>query len=330
MRRIYLFWVVIAILALPACFGQAVVSVKAGLIHYVEGDVSLDGKAVAPKFGQFPEVKANGILKTASGRAEILLSPGVFLRVGEDSSFKMISTKLEDVRLELLTGSVLVECAELNEDTAVTFVRQDSTISLKKNGLYRLESDPAQLLVYDGRAEITAAGQTLLAAKGRRVALDGELVATKFDTKLTDSLYRWSNRRAGYMALANVSSAKAQWDRGFRTGISDWYWNPYLGMVTFIPGRGTIYSPFGYSYYSPRVVYYAVYAPPPSMNTGGRGFGGSTYNPQLGYNVSGGRSYDGGSVAASSGPSAAPAPAASPRGGEASSGRGGEGGGRNQ
>lgn len=319
----------VALLGCWVVSGQSVVSVKAGLIHYVEGEVTLDGKAVQPKFAEFPDVKPNGVLRTAQGRVEVLLNPGVFLRLGEESGFRMVSNRLEDTRLELVAGSLLVECTELVEATAITLLYKDSTVVLKKNGLYRLDADPPQLLVYDGRADVSAAGQTLMAGKGRRVELEGALAAQKFDTKLTDSLYRWSYRRSGYLALANVSSAKAQWDRGYR-GFSDWYWNPYLGLITFVPGRGTIYSPFGWSFYSPRVVYYAVYAPPAKSVSSG-GFDGPRYNPQLGYSTYSGRSYSGSAPSVSSGgPAAAAAPAASPRTSEAASGRGGEGGGRNR
>ena len=46
--------------------------------------------------------------------AEILLTPGVFLRVAENSSIKMISSRLIDTRVDLLSGSILIECAELS------------------------------------------------------------------------------------------------------------------------------------------------------------------------------------------------------------------------
>src|SRR5258707_6533850 len=34
-----------------------------------------------------------------------------------------------------------------------------------------------------------------------------------------------------------------------------WYWSPWFGAYTFIPGDGIFYSPFGWGFYSPRVVY---------------------------------------------------------------------------
>src|SRR6476469_7474053 len=87
-----------------AAFAQSVISAHSGLIHYVEGQVSLDGKQVEVKNASFPEVKENMELRTADGRAEVLLSPGAFLRLGENSAIRMVSNKLTDSRLEFLSG----------------------------------------------------------------------------------------------------------------------------------------------------------------------------------------------------------------------------------
>ena len=77
-----------------AALAQSVISARSGLIHYVEGQVYLGDQPVETKFGSFPEVKENGQLRTEDGRAEVLLTPGVFLRLGENSSFRMVTNRL--------------------------------------------------------------------------------------------------------------------------------------------------------------------------------------------------------------------------------------------
>ena len=88
-----------ALLLTPALFGQMAISVKSGLIHHIEGQALLDGVAVKKKTNEFPMVKEGSTFATERGTAEILLSPGSFLRLGPDSSFQMKSVKLEDARL---------------------------------------------------------------------------------------------------------------------------------------------------------------------------------------------------------------------------------------
>src|SRR5713226_3930888 len=81
-------------------FAQTVISAHSGLIHYVEGRVLLDGKPVEVKITSFPEIKEGKEFRTEDGRAEVLLNPGVFLRMGENSAIRMVSNKLSDSRVE--------------------------------------------------------------------------------------------------------------------------------------------------------------------------------------------------------------------------------------
>src|ERR1700731_2611898 len=90
-------------------FAQSVISAHSGLIHYVEGRVLLDGKPVEVSLTAFPEVKQGMELRSEDGRAEVLLNPGVFLRLAENSSIRMVSNKLDDSRVEFLSGSAVIE-----------------------------------------------------------------------------------------------------------------------------------------------------------------------------------------------------------------------------
>src|SRR5665213_129110 len=88
---------VAAILALslaPHAWAQSVISAHSGVVHYIEGDVSIDGTAIHPKFAKFPDVKAGQVVATAEGRSGILRTPGVFLRIAENSSVRMLSNIL--------------------------------------------------------------------------------------------------------------------------------------------------------------------------------------------------------------------------------------------
>ena len=54
----------------PPAWAQSVISAHSGVIHYVEGDVTIDGTAVHPKFAEFPDVKSGQLVATEEGRAE--------------------------------------------------------------------------------------------------------------------------------------------------------------------------------------------------------------------------------------------------------------------
>ena len=57
----------------------------------------------------------------------MLLTPGVFLRVGENSAFRMVTNRLIDTRLQFLSGSAVVEAEEIGKDNSVTVVYKDAT-----------------------------------------------------------------------------------------------------------------------------------------------------------------------------------------------------------
>src|SRR5579863_2004073 len=99
----------LGLLTLPSTFAQSVISAHSGVVQYVEGRAFIDGQQVDPKIGHFPEIKNNQEFRTEDGRAEILLTPGAFLRMGEDSGIRMLSNGLDDTRVEVTGGAAIVE-----------------------------------------------------------------------------------------------------------------------------------------------------------------------------------------------------------------------------
>jgi hypothetical protein len=332
MKRTLFALAVVGCVSMPAP-AQNVVSARAGLVNYTEGVVTLRDEPVRLTTKQtYVEMKDNDVLRTARGRAEVLLSPGVVMRLAEESAVRLVSGSLTDTRVAVLQGDVVIEASELFEGSRVRVALADREADLAKVGLYRFTSDPAEIRVYDGRIEVPSGNpdKPTIAKKGSVVSMGNGLIARKFDTDEGDTFYRWASRRSGYIAMANVSSARMLQDDyygyGFRSG---WIYNPYLGIMTFIPMNGSIYSPFGYRYYTPRTVY-AVFAPPPPVGGGGAGpsMGGfdrtPSYNPNYGYNTVGARS--GGGMSSSGSMGAGPAPstpaAAASDGGDRSGGGG--------
>src|SRR5271168_4987569 len=102
----------LATLAAFAAYGQSVVSVRSGLINFAEGEVLLSGQPVEQRAGKFPEVREGSELTTEAGRAEVLLTPGMVMRVGPDSAITMTSASLIDTRVEFRRGSAVIEVSE--------------------------------------------------------------------------------------------------------------------------------------------------------------------------------------------------------------------------
>jgi hypothetical protein len=270
--------------ALPS-FAQPVISAKSGLLNYAEGDVTINGQPVDLSSVHFSDVKENGVVKTVDGRAEMLLTPGAILRLGENSSVRMISNRLVDTRLELLAGSAVVEADQIAKDTNITILCKEALVALPKAGLYRFNAEPAQLKVFKGDAQVDLSGNTSTVSAGHMIPLSGGAASvSKFDVEDTDSLDRWSHRRGSYLAMANASAANSlmnsgtgygAWSNGgylpgygFLAGwgmqgcASAWMWNTYYSMMTYMPCYGSLWSPYGYRFWSPYTIgYYSGFAP---------------------------------------------------------------------
>jgi hypothetical protein len=278
----------------PAAFAQDVISAKSGTIHYYEGKVLLGGQQLFTKPSEFPQIKENEVLATEEGRVEVLLTPGVFLRVGEHSSVKLLSSRLSDTRLDLLSGQAVVEMADAGlmdapKSAPITVLIKDTTLTIRKKGIYNLSMD--QVKVFNGELEAVSNDQVLVVKDGRTLALDGTLALNKFDTDERDSLLRWTKHRAEYMSMASISAAKSVRNSGGGWNSSGWLFNPYFGMFTFIPSRGIYNSPFGYQFYSPYSVG-RIYARRPVFQpgwnqSGWNGGGGYATMPRSGGGYSG-------------------------------------------
>lgn len=243
-------------------FAQAVVSAHSGTVHYFEGAVTIDGAAIEAKKAKFNELKDNGVLATAQGRAEVLLTPGVILRIGENSSIKMLDTRLLSTRVELLSGSAMLESddPEVNlKDPAVTIVYKDYQLQPVKYGLFEITAEPSQLKVFKGQVEVVAADSRVVVKEGHLLPFSAALLAEKFDAKTADDLYLWTRDRSAYLSVANVSAANtashftslpSTW-QSYGPYRGSWYYNQYMDMFTFMPFNGTLWSPFGYGFFSP-------------------------------------------------------------------------------
>lgn len=256
----------LALLAGPSLWAQAVISAHAGMVNFVEGEVQLAGQRVKLDGAIFPDVKIGQTLSTKAGHAEILLTPGVFLRLDNHSSIKMISNKLTDTQVEVLSGSALVEADEILKDNHVSVKMGDSETVLLKTGLYHFNADAGQVRTFEGKAQVSADSKSTELKGGRTLLVDSSLTPDKFDKKKSkDELYAWSALRNTQLELANISTARTR--NSGSLVASMWAWDPWYGMYTFLPRTGYCYSPFGMTWYSPATVW-TVFRPAYSPDYG--------------------------------------------------------------
>jgi hypothetical protein len=239
-----------------------------GTLNYVEGQASIGDQALNSKSIGTAELQPGESVVTEKGNAEVLLTPGVFLRIGNNSSVKMISPSLTDTEVEVDQGHAMIEVAEIHPENSLRVVEDGTATKLLKTGLYDFNRNQRELRVFDGKAFVESGREHVDVKGGREVTLASNDLskARKFDKKPYEEgdLFRWSSLRSGYLAEANVDAAGMYAGSGWGGGGlgwwgADWYWDPWFDAFTFIPGDGIFYSPFGWGFYSPWWVYEAPF-----------------------------------------------------------------------
>ncbi len=233
-----------------------------GTLNYLEGQVSVQGQRESVNAVGTLTLDANQVLNTGQGNAELLLTPGVFLRVGHNSEIKMLSPGLADTGVQLLRGSAMVEVDEIFKENNLTVAVDGSQTRIEKVGLYAFSTEHPSVKVLDGKAEIRQGTQKLKLTKGHEALLaEGmPMLRKRFDKNQEEagSLFRWSKLRSDYETQANVDEANNLVDLGGWWGPG-WYWDPLWWDFAFLPGAGIGWGPFGYPFFSPWAIGYAPY-----------------------------------------------------------------------
>ena len=252
-----------------------------GTLNYVEGEVSVQGQAQSPKSVGSTYLEPNQVMDTSNGYAEMLLTPGVYLRLGHNSEVRMISPGLADTEVQIDRGSAMVEADELFKENNVTVAVDGATTQIEKTGLYEFNAAHPSVEVLDGKATVFEGDQRMKLGKGREVLLaQSNLIRQKYnkDQVESDPLYRWSKLRGEYATESNVSEGNALLAYGGWWGPG-WYWDPFWADFAFMPGMGMFWGPFGYPFFAPWAVGYAPY-----YGFGG-GYGGFYHYPAAGGRV---------------------------------------------
>lgn len=250
----------LATLFVTAAFGQNAISARPGTLNYIEGQATINGQELSAKSVGKTELGAGQTIETRNGKAEVLLTPGVFLRLDENSAVRMISPDLTHTEVQVDRGRAQVEVDQLYKQNNIVVSAGSSRTQLLKQGLYSFDADSGHLRVFDGKAAVLpdspADNEKPITVKGgKQLALNGDLTKPqRFDRdRSEDALFKWSSLRSQYLGEANVQLASQYaGTRGFNPG---WYWNTGLYSYTWLPGGGPYFSPFGYGFYSPSYLY---------------------------------------------------------------------------
>jgi hypothetical protein len=284
-----------------------VISARAGGVNAVTGRASMHprGNSEWQQLTIKEDLETGDVVRTGlDGRVEMLLNPGSYMRIGENSEFELADNSLENLEVRLIRGTAIVEATGAeNTELLINIVTPHTRLAIVRRGLYRLNvvpGDGTELIVRKGRVMLDDS-HTKVKGGNKVVFSSGSFSIAKLgqtDKKNPDNLESWSKQRAETVAQANqkirgrdmsllMASMNAAWDRRFSPAYGIWMFNAGYSCYTFVPFFNGWGSPYGSSYssslflgYYDRSFYYGTsrgYSP--GNNSSGPSTGTSTSGP---------------------------------------------------
>jgi hypothetical protein len=261
------------------------ISAKAGGVNTVVGRVMVTRQGQDPQLlSSTDDLAAKDVVTTgATSNAEILLNPGSYLRLAENSEFQFDDISLDHLKLRLTKGSAIVETTGVADmDLGIKVATPNATFTINRSGIYRInvEQSASELAVYKGRATYGENKADVLKG-GNSVRLSNGVAELARVPKEKDGFVLWSKQRAQLLAKANERLSRRvlngylndrSWDSWFcgpsRFGL--WTFNASFGCYTFLPFYYGWSSPYGHYYgsYYWRGGYYGGNPNPIIVNNG--------------------------------------------------------------
>ena len=193
-----------ALVTLSLMLGAAMAFEQPGaarqVVAHIEGTVLIDGQRLDTSASPFP-LRQNSVVRTESGRAEIRLTAGDTVFLGENASMRVNDSRSLNLgRFEVLAGSAVVITGHLGPAVAC-----EEEVTLSDSGIFRFDVHPVggekfcQVRVYRGAAAAPMPSFIWVLTTGKLIDLNrrcgDHIPRNEFNVEDADHLDRWSRQR---------------------------------------------------------------------------------------------------------------------------------------
>jgi hypothetical protein len=244
-----------------------VISARAGGVNAVTGRATMrpHGNAEWQQLTIKEDLETGDVVKTGiDGRIEMLLNPGSYMRIGENSEVELSDNSLDNLELRLIRGTAIVEVTGADDNELFIGITTPHTrMSIIRRGLYRVNvvpDDTTELIVRKGRVMLE--GSHTKVKGGNKVVFSGSTFSVaklEDNDKNRDTIESWSKDRAQTLAKANskisedalttvYASFRHDWSYNGLWGRPFWLFNSASNCYTLVPFMFGWQSPYGAFY----------------------------------------------------------------------------------
>ena len=246
-----------------------IISARAGGVNAVTGKTGVHarGSDVWEQLTIKDNLEGGDVVKTGlDGRVEILLNPGSYMRVAENSEFELTNNSLDNLEVRLISGTAIVEATGADDtELLINITTPHTKMSIVRSGLYRVNvvpGDQTEVIVRKGKLLLPDPGAQIKSGKKLIFSRNSYSVAklTDAEKKDVDSFDLWSKTRADLVAKVNRQVTSRD-RRMLRAGFSDdwnwrfsprisgiWFYDTLFSCYSFMPFYAGWGSPYGLSY----------------------------------------------------------------------------------
>jgi hypothetical protein len=197
---------------------------RGGLVNFTEGEVQCVGGGEANTRVRAGQKFANGDMVQIGneGRVEILLNPGYYLRLSNNTRAVLVDLSPANLKIKLLSGTAIFEVSVTDSPSQryvsteivyapVTVITPRDEYAIVKGGVYRFNVNAdagSNVRVVKGLAVVAGSRVTdgMIAS-----VLNGRVDLAPADKKVMDAFDNWSRDRSASLVQANKSLEKAAW-----------------------------------------------------------------------------------------------------------------------
>lgn len=247
----------LATLSVPALAQGTNPAVRdASALNYVQGQATLDGQPVTTNPTGTPRpLRAGDVVATTSGTADLMLSPGTLLRLGDNTSVQLVATGSGRAEARITSGHANVAVNVVRPDTLLLVDMPQGQTQLLERGLYSFNVPSATVRVYSGKADAFPGTDTSTDVKPTKIKDNHEvslssasLHATRFDSTsdAQQDLLPWTGPQETRAAIANGAVYN-----GNGTGTASYGDGGYYGGAGYYGDGGyapAAYGPYAYGF----------------------------------------------------------------------------------